>query len=123
MSFFNKPTSKTIGDNAESMAEHFLIKQGITVIEKNYRDFPGEIDLIAEDQDTLVFIEVKFRKSTNFGQPFEAVTRAKQKKIIRTAQSYLQKHPKLANKACRFDVISIHNQDVNWIPNAFDTTT
>jgi len=123
MGFFNKPTSKAIGDNAESMAEHFLKKKGIIIIEKNYRDLPGEIDLIADDHGVLVFIEVKFRKSTNFGQPFETVTRAKQQKIIRTAQSYLQKHPKLANKACRFDVISIHNQDVNWIPNAFDTTT
>ncbi len=123
MGSLKKLTSKDVGDKAELMAEHFLKKQGVTIIEKNYRDSPGEIDLIADDLGTLVFIEVKFRKSTNFGQPFETVTRVKQQKIIRTAESYLQKHPQLANKACRFDVISIQDQDINWIPNAFDTTT
>lgn len=120
---FSKPTSKTIGDHAESIAESFLIKNKFKIIEKNFRTKTGEIDLIADDQGTLVFIEVKFRKSSDFGQPFETVTYKKQQKIIRTAQSYLQKQPKLANKACRFDVISIHNQDINWIQNAFDTTS
>lgn len=118
--FFNKPTTKSIGDTAESIAENFLIKNKLSIIEKNYRMKTGEIDLIANDQDTLVFIEVKYRKSTRFGHPLEMVTPGKQKKIIRTSQLYLQKHPKLSNKACRFDVISIHNQEIDWIKNAFD---
>ena len=120
---FSKQTTKNIGDQAESIAEKFLIDKKIKIIERNYRIKAGEIDLIADDKGTITFIEVKYRKSSNFGQPFETVTHTKQQKIIRTAQSYLQKHPKLANKACRFDVISIHNQDVNWIQNAFDTTS
>lgn len=120
---FGKQSSKDIGDQAESMAEAFLTNKNIKIIEKNYRIKAGEIDLIADDQGTLAFIEVKYRKSKHYGQPFETVTYPKQQKIIRTAQSYLQKHPGLANKACRFDVISIHNQDIDWIKNAFDTTS
>ena len=115
-------TTKNIGDQAESVAERFLTKNQLKILDKNLRAYTGEIDIIADDQGTLVFIEVKYRKSVSFGQPFETVTRAKQKKIIRTAQYYLQKHPKLANKACRFDVISIHNNNINWIKDAFDTT-
>jgi len=120
---FGKKTTKNIGDHAESIAENFLIENKLKIIAKNYRIKTGEIDLIADDKGTIAFVEVKFRKSNNFGQPFETVTHSKQRKIIRTAQSYLQKHPKLANKACRFDVISIHNQDINWIQNAFDTSS
>ena len=120
---FSNQSTKNIGDQAESTAEKFLVTKNVKIIEQNYRIKAGEIDLIADDKGTIVFIEVKYRKSNNFGQPFETVTRSKQQKIIRTAQSYLQKHPKLANKACRFDVISIHNQDINWIQNAFDTTS
>jgi len=120
---FRKKSTKNIGDHAESIAENFLINKKVKIIEKNFRIKAGEIDLIADDKGTLAFIEVKYRSSSNFGQPFETVTHSKQQKIIRTAQSYLQKHPKLANKACRFDVISIHKQDINWIQNAFDTTS
>jgi len=121
--FFNKQTPKNIGDQAESMAENYLRNKKIKIIERNFRAKTGEIDLIADHQGTVVFIEVKFRKSTNFGEPFETVTRSKQRKIIQTSQIYLQKNPKLANKACRFDVISIHNKDINWIKNAFDTSS
>ena len=119
--FFGK-TTKNIGDQAETVAEDFLIKNKLKIIEKNYRIKAGEIDLIADDQGVLTFIEVKYRKTSNFGYPYETVTPSKQQKIIRTAEYYLQKHPKLSNKACRFDVISIHNDDINWIKNAFDTT-
>ncbi|HFE36990.1 MAG TPA: YraN family protein [Gammaproteobacteria bacterium] len=116
-------TTKAIGNQAESVAEAFLKKKQLKILKKNFRSPVGEIDIIAKDHETLVFVEVKFRKSADFGQPYETVTRAKQRKIIRTAQWYLQKHPKLANKACRFDVISIHQDDINWIQNAFDTTS
>ena len=120
---FLSKTTKKIGDQAEDIAESFLIKNKLKIIERNYRFKAGEIDLIADDKGTLTFIEVKYRKSDSFGQPFETVTRSKQQKIIRTAEYFLQKHPKLSNKACRFDVVSIHNEDINWIQNAFDTTS
>jgi len=119
---FNKTSTKTIGDQAESTAEKFLQNNKLKIIERNYRSRLGEIDIIAEDKGTLVFIEVKFRKSISHGLPYETVTASKQCKIIRTAESYLQKSRCSSNKACRFDVISIHNQDINWIKNAFDTT-
>jgi len=114
-------TSKNIGDMGEEKARNFLKKNNIKILETNFKCKLGEIDIIAKDSSSLIFIEVKYRKSDKFGAPFETVTRHKQRKIILTAQLYLQKHPKLANKACRFDVISIHQNDINWIQDAFNT--
>jgi len=118
---FTKKSTKAVGDYAESLAEDFLKAHKVKILEKNFSCRSGEIDLIVKDKDTLVFVEVRYRKSTNFGQPFETVTKTKQNKIIRSAQTYLQKHPKAANKACRFDVISIQQGEIDWIKNAFDT--
>jgi len=105
----------------EERAQNFLKKSGVRILNTNFKCKLGEIDIIAADNNTLLFIEVKYRKSDKFGDPSETVTYHKQKKIILTAQLYLQKHPKLANKACRFDVISIHQNDINWIQDAFNT--
>ncbi len=118
---FTPATSKSIGDIGEERARDFLQKNGIKIIKSNFKCKVGEIDIIAEDNSSLIFIEVKYRKSDKFGAPSEMVTYHKQKKIILTAQLYLQKHPKLANKACRFDVISIHQNDISWIQDAFNT--
>lgn len=119
--FFSNTNKKTIGDYAESLAEEFLKKNNVKILEKNFSCRSGEIDLIVKDQETLVFVEVRYRKSAKYGQPYETITKAKQNKIIRSAQTYLQKHPKAANKACRFDVISIQQGNIDWIKSAFDT--
>lgn len=115
----------TIGDKAEVLSAEFLTRQGIKIIDKNYRSRFGEIDLIANHADTLVFVEVRYRRDTRFGQPFETVTRQKQKKLVNTALNYLQQHPKLAKKPCRFDIISVTSgeQPIEWIQNAFDIST
>jgi len=115
-----KRTTSDIGKSAEDKAADYLIKQGFNIIDRNFSAKTGEIDLIALNNLTLVFVEVKFRKSAQFGQPYETVTRNKQQKIIRTAQTYLQKHKKHANKACRFDIISILNNDITWLKHAFE---
>lgn len=86
----------------------------------------GEIDLIMQDTDYLVFIEVRFRKSSYFGTAVETVTVQKQRRLIRTAEYFLMQHPGLAELPCRFDVIGIeldkntHQPEYTWLKNAFD---
>jgi putative endonuclease len=86
----------------------------------------GEIDLILEDGDCLVFAEIRYRKSSNFGTGAETVTRAKQMRIIQTASRYLQYHEQRATQPCRFDVVSMGKVngelEINWIRNAFTST-
>jgi len=116
---FGRHTSKQIGDTAEEKAVTYLLKAGLKIIERNYRAKTGEIDIIAKDKDAVVFVEVKFRRNSSFGQPYESVTYQKQQKIIRTAQYFLQKNRKHSNKSCRFDIISILDNEITWLKNAF----
>ena len=89
-------------------------------MEKNYRCRRGEIDLIMQDNDSLVFVEVRYRKNNDFGGALESITRKKQQKIQTTALHYMQNHQDMS---ARFDVIAItgtgRKQDVEWIKNAF----
>jgi len=95
-----------LGKQGEDMAADHLLEKGFTIIVRNYRQKTGEIDIIARDNECLVFIEVKTRKSSRFGQPFEAVTTKKQAQISRVALHYMSCH-KLLDQPARFDVISI----------------
>jgi len=111
-----------IGSAAESEALAHLQEHGLRLIVRNFRRKTGEIDLIMHDQQEVVFVEVKARKQLAHGHPAEYVTAAKQRKIIRTAMLYLQKHPKLAEQPCRFDVLALLTANpttFHWIPNAF----
>lgn len=116
----SKANSTDIGSAAETKASNYLTTQGLSIVEQNFSAKTGEIDIIALDKDVLVFVEVKFRRSAQFGQPYETVTYRKQQKIIRTAQGFLQRHKKYANNACRFDIISILNSEITWLKNAFE---
>ena len=115
--------SKHTGQQAEDSACHYLKMQGLSLIERNYSCTHGEIDLIMKDNSTTVFIEVRFRRDTRFGSGAESVDYRKQKKLLSTAAHYLQKNPKAAKGACRFDVISLTvnngEQQLDWIPDAF----
>lgn len=113
-------SKKAIGDNAEDNACNFLKREGFTILERNFRSRNGEIDIIAHDRNTIVFVEVKYRRSTTHGEPYESVTRNKQEKIIKTALYYLQGHSKFSDMNCRFDVISIHQENIDWLKNAFE---
>ena len=95
-----------LGREGEKAAEAFLKKKGYRIIEKNFRCKLGEIDIIAEQDGTVVFIEVKARADHQYGHPFNAVTQIKQRKIIQVAQSFLAKH-RLLEKPTRFDVIGL----------------
>lgn len=96
------------GKTGEDLAVKFIEDNGFTVIERNWRfSRLGEIDIIATKNEQLVFIEVKARTSTFFGEPIEAITPTKIKKIYRIAEIYLSKKPLYNDKECRFDAISV----------------
>lgn len=115
------PKIGTPGQIAENKAAKYLIKQGLIMIQRNFHCRYGEIDLIMQDQETLVFVEVRFRHNSNYGGSAESITFSKQTKLIKTAQNYLMKN-KLGDVACRFDVIGLSGNlkkpDINWIVNA-----
>lgn len=97
--------SRKIGDEAEKKAELYLATNGFNILDRNVF-FPfGELDLVAMDKSTLVFIEVKYRKSKTFGFHYESVNKSKQKKIINAANAYISKNYRANLPSCRFDVI------------------
>jgi len=111
-------TNKQIhGAKGEDLAVSFLEKKGYKIIDRNYLMQGGEIDIIALDSDTLVFIEVKARSTEEFGSPLEAITYRKLKTLTRAAQFYKIKHPKLPD-ALRIDAVAISfdkNYEINSI--------
>ncbi len=113
-----KVSSKQRGDHAENTALGFLLDRGCRILARNFRSRSGEIDLIVQEGDTLVFVEVRYRSRTDRGTGAETVTRRKQRRIIRTAEYYLLAHKQYENSACRFDVISM-DEEINWIRGAF----
>lgn len=108
-----------IGCSYERMAGKYLEQQGYRVLEYNFRCAKGEIDIIAKDGEYLVFCEVKYRKDDKNGNPLEAVTPAKQRKISHTAMYYLTTR-EMSEMPCRFDVIGIMGDKIKLIKNAFD---
>lgn len=94
------------GKRGEKAAEEYLKKQGYRILKRNYRTKVGEIDLIAEHNNILVFIEVKSRTDAALEHPFMAVTPKKQKKIAQTARSFLAQN-KVGDRQIRFDVVSV----------------
>lgn len=115
------------GKHAESMALKYLQAQGLKKLQKNFACKCGEIDLIMLDNEFLVFIEVRYRKQTQFGHPLETIDYKKQQKIIKTIQYFLMKQPEYNRFPCRIDAIAIHTQvqsgqdQIQWIKNAIQT--
>ena len=106
------------GTQYEERAAEYLIAQNYQILERNYRIRSGEIDLIARDGADLVFVEVKYRKNDESGNPLEAVDIRKQKKIIKVARYYLYQK-KYGDVPCRFDVIGICGSHIEHIKDAF----
>ncbi|MBL4798585.1 MAG: YraN family protein [Oleispira sp.] len=117
----DKRTEKRIkGDDKERLAETHLIAHGFTLIERNFLCKGGEIDLIMKDQEYLVFIEVRYRASNEFGGALGSITAGKQRKLRRAAEFYLLQQFGNSPPPCRFDVIAIEGQnELEWIKNAF----
>ncbi len=113
---------QSLGARGEAYARKLVEERGLVVLHQNFRVPRGEVDLVARDGDTIVFIEVKTRATQHYGQPFEAVGLAKQRKISCAAQAFLKRFDLLP--ACRFDVISIRREDghfvAEWIKDAFE---
>jgi putative endonuclease len=114
---------KELGKKGEEKALRFLKKRGYCIIEKNYVCKMGEMDLIAKEKDTLVFIEVKTRTSTEFGPPQLAVNSSKQRQLSKVALYFL-KEKKLEDVKARFDVVAIllgqKGEEIELIRDAFD---
>ena len=118
-------TTKAAGDAAEDLALAHLLKQGLRLVQRNYRLAGGprqrgaEVDLILRAPDgTLVFVEVRARAGSGHGGAASSVTGAKQRRIVRAAQHYLMGLPVLP--PCRFDVVAIDAGRVEWLRGAFD---
>ena len=113
----------TLGQQGEALARDFLLKNGYRILERNFRNRLGEIDVIAEEQGFICFIEIKTRHSTQCGSPFEAVSKFKQKQIARVAMSYLRSYRR-EDRPCRFDVVGItidefENPKIEILQDAF----
>lgn len=114
-----------LGRSGEGLAADYLRKHGYQLIELNARNHLGEIDIVARDGQTLVFVEVKTRLSPEYGNPKHAITRQKQNRLTRVALAYLKKAGQLHSRA-RFDVVSIDwtqgTPQIELIQNAFEAT-
>lgn len=110
----------TTGKAAEQIACRYLEARGLALRERNYRCRGGEIDLIMQTGNQLVFVEVRYRRHSRYGSPAESVTATKQARVISAARHYLQRLP--VELDCRFDVVAIsgsRGEQIDWIPDAF----
>lgn len=117
-------TRKGVGDDAEERALQHLLRQGLRLVERNYRVAAGprarggEVDLIMGERDgTLVFVEVRARRSRSHGGAAASVTHGKQRRVIYAAQHYLRRHA--TPPPCRFDVVAIDDDTLEWLRGAF----
>lgn len=121
----SSPPMENPGTAAEAEARAFLERQGFHLVAANYRCRRGEIDLVMQQETLLIFVEVRLRNSQGFGGAAASVTRAKQQKIIASAESFLHHHPEFSHCNCRFDVlalqVSTQGWQVDWLPAAFLT--
>ena len=114
------------GAHGEAVASAALVRRGYRIVERNYRTRWGELDVVAYDGDTLVFVEVKARRGAQFGEPAFAVDRRKQRRLVRLAQQYLLRR-RLGEPLCRFDIVVVDERPegpprVDVITNAFDAS-
>ncbi|KPA15952.1 Uncharacterized protein family UPF0102 domain protein [Candidatus Magnetomorum sp. HK-1] len=113
-----------LGRDSEHLAAQYLKKNGYEIIQHNFRTRQGEIDIIARENNTIVFVEVKSRRSTSYGHAVQALTRKQQIRLSKTALTYLYQH-QLLNRSARFDVVAIQQDpqcglDIRLIKNAFE---
>ena len=109
------------GRNSEQLARQHLEQHGLRHLQSNYRCKSGEIDLIMQDGEWLVFVEVRYRKNSSFGSACESVTPDKQRKLLASASHYLQRSG--TTSPCRFDVVGVSGENsrtsIEWVRDAF----
>ena len=110
------------GREAENAAYEYLKNQGLRLLDSNYRTPFGEIDLIMQQRDVIVFVEVRYRRSEHFGTPAETIDARKQARLRATAAHYLQRNRKISKQPCRFDIVALsglpRSDRVVWLQNA-----
>ena len=114
------------GNAAEALARQHLEQQGLRLLAQNWLCKRGELDLVMLDGDTVVFVEVRYRKYAQWGGALASIDERKRQKLILAAQFFLQKEHRWADAPCRFDVVAIESTpsgqaDLNWLKNAFDS--
>ena len=115
-----------LGSVGEDLASAALAARGYAILERRYTTERGEIDIIAEDGETLVFVEVRARATGEFGRAAESITDAKKRQVVRMATEYLARH-QITNRPCRFDVVAIDealgpDPRIAIYPGAFDAS-
>lgn len=111
---------REVGGYYEQVAASYLSREGMQILQMNYRVRIGEIDIIAWDDDTLVFIEVKYRKSRSQGGAYYAISPAKKQKITKVAQWFMaERHISPNRTLCRFDAVLIDGEEITHIRNAW----
>jgi len=114
----SRTLAQTLGTGAEREAERFLERHGLAIVARNYRTRFGEIDLVARDGATLVFVEVRLRSSERFGGGAESIGEHKRRRIVAAARQYLARvRPE---PPCRFDVVTLDRGAPEWLRAAFD---
>jgi len=118
-----RTTRQILGADAEAATARHLEAKGYRIRDRNFHSRYGELDLVAEDGDTVCFVEVRMRSSAAWGDPSQTVSRAKQRKVVKAALHYLFVHG-LEGRMARFDVVSVLGRGekalVEHIPDAFD---
>jgi putative endonuclease len=118
-----RPPHLRQGEHAEQLACDHLAQHGLAMVARNYRSPHGEIDLIMQATDTLVFVEVRYRRDSAFGAPAETVDARKQARLRATAEHYLQRQAKGSKARCRFDIVAISGHGealrLEWLQDAF----
>ncbi|HMB73532.1 MAG TPA: YraN family protein [Gammaproteobacteria bacterium] len=122
------PTARAIGDSWEEAAAQFLADQGLQIIARHYACRLGEIDLIAADGETVVFVEVRYRACGGWGGAAASVTRTKQLRIVRAARHFIMRNTEFSQCPMRMDVVAIQGDAdaehrtprMQWIRNAFE---
>lgn len=118
---FRNPGDK--GKYVESLALRHLVEHGLTPVAQNIHSRFGEIDLVMRDAREWVFVEVRFRRSNAYGGGLESVNRGKCRKLVKTAEHYMQSNHKIAFDSCRFDIIEVagnlSSPTINWVKDAF----
>jgi putative endonuclease len=109
---------QAVGSGAEERAAAFLEAHGLSILSRNFRTRLGEIDLVARDGATLVFVEVRYRAGESFGGALESITAAKRRRIAAAASQYLDRLG--AQPPCRFDVVAFEGHSPRWLRAAFD---
>ncbi len=120
MPTYTATSTRTLGHTAETLACDYLQQQGLELVMRNYTCKMGELDLIMRDTQHIVFVEVRSRQASHHGSPLDTITATKQRRLVRTAEHYLQRHR--IDMPCRIDVIGItyaaERVHIDWVPNA-----